>query len=53
MLEQSLRQSMVMSPDGIMIFGQRPIAAGLVVASVVLAVLVFRQHKPIQPGGEI
>ncbi|MDB5807578.1 MAG: transporter [Betaproteobacteria bacterium] len=52
-LEQSLRQSLVMSPDGVLIFMQRPLAAGLVVASVILAVLVFRQRKPIQPQGDM
>lgn len=52
-LEQSLRQSLVMSPDGILIFSQRPIAAGLVIASVIFAVLVFRQRKPIQPQGDM
>ena len=53
MLEQSLRQSMVMSPDGFMIFGQRPIAATLIIGSLILALLVFRQRKSIQPSGDL
>ncbi|HEX4329152.1 MAG TPA: tripartite tricarboxylate transporter permease [Burkholderiales bacterium] len=52
-LEQSLRQSLVMSPDGILIFAQRPLATGFVIASVVLAILVFRQRKSLQPQGDI
>jgi putative tricarboxylic transport membrane protein len=53
MLEQSLRQSMVMSPDGFMIFGQRPIAAALLVGSLILAALVFFKRKSIQPTGDL
>lgn len=53
MLEQSLRQSMVMSPDGLMIFGQRPIAAALLVGSLILAALVFLKRKSIQPTGDL
>ena len=53
MLEQSLRQSLVMSPDGMLIFMQRPLAAGLVVASAVLGILVFCQRKSIQPEGDL
>jgi len=53
MLEQSLRQSMVMSPDGLMIFGQRPIAAVLIVGSLILAALVFRQRKSRQSSGDL
>lgn len=54
MLEQSLRQSLVMSPDGMLIFMQRPMAAGLVVASAVLVFLVFRsKRKLIQPEGDL
>jgi putative tricarboxylic transport membrane protein len=36
LLEQSLRQSLVMSPDGVMILAKRPVAALLLAASVVL-----------------
>jgi putative tricarboxylic transport membrane protein len=53
MLEQSLRQSMVMSPDGLMIFAHRPIAAVLIVGSLILAVLVFLKRKSIQPTGDL
>jgi putative tricarboxylic transport membrane protein len=53
LLEQSLRQSLVMSPDGMLIFVQRPIAAGLIVISLVLAVFVFRQRKSSIPEGDI
>lgn len=53
MLEQSLRQSLVMSPDGFLIFLGRPVAATLIVLSLILAVLVFRQRKLTQPGGDL
>jgi putative tricarboxylic transport membrane protein len=43
LLEQSLRQSLVMSPDGAMILAQRPVTALLLVASAVLAALMFRR----------
>ena len=41
LLEQSLRQSLVMSPDGAMILLQRPVTAFLLAASAALAVLMF------------
>jgi putative tricarboxylic transport membrane protein len=53
MLEQSLRQSMVMSPDGLLIFMTRPVAATMIFLSCVLALLVLRQRKLIQPGGDL
>jgi len=53
LLEQSLRQSLVMSPDGMLIFLQRPIAAILIVISVVLALIVFRQRKSLIPEGDL
>jgi putative tricarboxylic transport membrane protein len=53
LLEQSLRQSLVMSPDGMLIFLQRPIAAALIVISLVLGVFVFRQRKSSIPEGDI
>jgi putative tricarboxylic transport membrane protein len=43
LLEQSLRQSLVMSPDGAMILLQRPVTAFLLAASAALAVLMFRR----------
>jgi putative tricarboxylic transport membrane protein len=49
LMEQSLRQSLVMSPDGAMILLWRPAAAVLLAASALLVVLMFRR-KPI-PGG--
>jgi putative tricarboxylic transport membrane protein len=54
LLEQSLRQSLVMSPDGIMIMVQRPIAAGLIAIALVLVALMIRRGlKPQQTGGII
>ncbi len=41
LLEQSLRQSMVMSQDGAQIFFTRPVSAALFAASVILLLLVF------------
>ncbi len=43
LLEQSLRQLLVMSPDGIFIIGQRPIAATLIVIAAVLVALMVRR----------
>jgi putative tricarboxylic transport membrane protein len=45
LLEQSLRQSLAMSPDGAMIFVQRPGTALMLVASAVLVVLMFRRKQ--------
>jgi putative tricarboxylic transport membrane protein len=45
LLEQSLRQSLAMSPDGAMIFAQRPGTALMLVASAVLVVLMFRRRQ--------
>ena len=54
LLEQSLRQSLVMSPDGIMIMVQRPIAAGIIaIAFVLVALMIRRGLKPRQMGGII
>lgn len=53
MLEQSIRQSLVMSPDGALIFLERPVAAVLIGLSLILAVLVFRQRKLTQPRGDL
>jgi putative tricarboxylic transport membrane protein len=44
LLEQSLRQSLVMSPDGAMILAQRPVTALLLLASAVLMVFMFRRR---------
>ena len=49
LLEQSLRQSLVMSPDGAMILVQRPVTALLLAASAVLAALMF--HRKSSPTG--
>ena len=50
MLEQSLRQSLVMSPDGAMILVQRPVTAGLLVASAVLVGLMLRRKQRSEGG---
>jgi putative tricarboxylic transport membrane protein len=50
LLEQSLRQSLVMSPDGAMILVQRPVTAALLAASAVLVGLMLRR-KPRTQGG--
>lgn len=54
LLEQSLRQSLVMSGDGWAIFVQRPVAAGLMALSaVILAAIVIGRLRPrqAQQGG--
>ncbi len=52
LLEQSLRQALVMSPDGAMILLQRPVTALLLAASMVLAALMFRRrNRPTGGGG--
>ena len=45
LLEQSLRQSLAMSPDGAMIFLQRPGTALMLTACAVLVALMFRRAK--------
>ena len=50
MLEQSMRQSLVMSPDGAMILVQRPGTAGLLVASAVLVGLMLRRKQRSEGG---
>lgn len=45
LMEQSLRQSLVMSPDGAMILGQRPVTALLLAASALLVGLMFRRKR--------
>jgi putative tricarboxylic transport membrane protein len=44
LLEQSLRQSLAMSPDGAMIFIQRPATALMLVLSAGLIILMFRRR---------
>ena len=44
LLEQSLRQSLAMSPDGAMIFVQRPGTALMLVSSAVLVALMVRRE---------
>jgi putative tricarboxylic transport membrane protein len=47
LMEQSLRQSLVMSPDGAMILLQRPVTALLLGASAILvALMISRKTKP-------
>lgn len=48
LLEQALRQSMVMSPDGVLIFFQRPITVSLLLASLVLIVLIVKRAMKTQ-----
>jgi putative tricarboxylic transport membrane protein len=50
MLEQSMRQSLAMSPDGAMIFLQRPGTALLLAASAVLVALMFRRKARTKGG---
>ncbi len=50
LLEQSLRQSLAMSPDGAMIFVQRPGTALMLAASAVLVALMFRRRPKSQGG---
>ena len=50
MLEQSMRQSLAMSPDGAMIFLQRPGTALLLAASALLIALMFRRKRKIEGG---
>src|SRR3954464_6040830 len=45
LLEQSLRQSLVMSPDGAIIFAKRPVTAALLFFSAVLVAYMFRRTK--------
>ena len=52
LMEQSLRQALVMSPDGAMILLQRPITAVLLAASAVLVALMFRRQST-NPGGDL
>jgi putative tricarboxylic transport membrane protein len=51
LLEQSLRQSLVMSPDGAMILVQRPVTAGLLAASAVLVGFMLRRRQRSTEGG--
>lgn len=50
LLEQSMRQSLVMSPDGAMIFAHRPVCAALLVAALVLVALMFRRRRADTPS---
>jgi putative tricarboxylic transport membrane protein len=43
LLEQAIRQSMVMSPDGAMIFFQRPMTISLLLVSLVLVTLIVKR----------
>jgi len=51
LLEQSLRQTLVMSPDGIMIMTQRPIAAVLLAICLVLVGLMVRRGLTTRKSG--
>ena len=50
LLEQSLRQSLVMSSEGAIIFVKRPVTALLLAASAVLVALMFRRQARAQGG---
>ena len=50
LLEQSLRQSLAMSPDGAMIFFQRPGTALMLLSSAVLIALMFRRRQNPEEG---
>ena len=54
LLEQSLRQSMVMSPDGVAIFVTRPIAAALLALSLVmLLTIVLKARQRLDKGANL
>ena len=45
-MEQSLRQSLTMSADGMLIFTQRPVAATLfTISAVLIGLIAFRRKK--------
>jgi putative tricarboxylic transport membrane protein len=50
MLEQSMRQSLAMSPDGAMIFVQRPGTVLLLAASAALIAMMFRRKQKNEGG---
>ncbi len=53
LMEQSLRQSLVMSPDGPMIFVQRPIAVVIcVISAVLVGLIVFKPRKNVPTAGD-
>jgi putative tricarboxylic transport membrane protein len=49
LLEQSLRQSLVMSPEGAMILVQRPATTLMLAASALLVALMVQRSR--KPGG--
>jgi putative tricarboxylic transport membrane protein len=51
LLEQAIRQSMVMSPDGALIFFQRPMTISLLLVSLVLITLVVK--RAFKPKGDV
>lgn len=54
MMEQSLRQSLVMSSEGGWIFAQRPIVVAIcVISAVLVGLIVFRPRKNIPSGGDL
>jgi putative tricarboxylic transport membrane protein len=51
LLEQAVRQSLLMSPDGATIFVERPVSAVLFALAALLCVLIAARRKPLIPGG--
>jgi putative tricarboxylic transport membrane protein len=54
MMEQSLRQSLVMSSAGVWFFAQRPIVVVIcVISAVLVGLIVFKPRKNIPSGGDL
>jgi len=54
LMEQSLRQSLVMSRDGAWIFTQRPIAVVIcAISAVLIGLIVFKPRKNVPTGGDL
>jgi putative tricarboxylic transport membrane protein len=51
LLEQAVRQSLLMSPDGAMIFVERPVSAVLLGACALLCLFIAARRRPLVPGG--
>ena len=51
LLEQAVRQSLLMSPDGAAIFVERPVSAVLFGATALLCLFIAARRRPLVPGG--